>query len=61
MQVPNSARLTYRLMGPDDADLLWQLDQDEEVMRFITHGKKTSIEDIHAVFIPRMAKYTNYE
>jgi RimJ/RimL family protein N-acetyltransferase len=48
-------------MGPDDADLLWQLDQDEEVMRFINGGKKSSIQDIHAVYIPRLAKFTNEE
>lgn len=61
MQVHNSERLAYRLLDQDDAEQLWQLDQDEEVMRFINNGLKTSIEDIHSVFIPRMAKYTNAE
>ena len=61
MIIQNSARLTYKLMDQDDAQLLWQLDQDEDVMRFINNGKKTSIEDIHAVSLPRMAKFTNQE
>ncbi|GAA0823185.1 GNAT family N-acetyltransferase [Colwellia asteriadis] len=62
MDVPNTQRLAFRLMNPDsatDAKLLWQLDQDPEVMRFINGGTMTSMEDIHAIFIPRMAKYTN--
>ena len=34
MNINNSARLSYRLMTADDAELLYQLDQDPEVMRF---------------------------
>jgi RimJ/RimL family protein N-acetyltransferase len=59
MKVPNTARLTFRLMDSGDADLLWQLDQDEEVMRFINNGIKTSMEDLHAVFLPRVARFTD--
>tara|TARA_B110000093_G_C12861305_1_gene363556 strand:+ start:224 stop:790 length:567 start_codon:yes stop_codon:yes gene_type:complete len=59
MKVPNTARLTFRLMNSDDADLLWQLDQDEEVMRFINNGIKTSKEDLHDVFLPRLARFTD--
>lgn len=46
-------------MGTDDAQLLFELDQDVEVMRYINGGKKTTMQEVHDVFIPRMAKYTN--
>jgi len=46
-------------MGPNDAELLFQLDQDAEVMQYINGGKMTSREDVKNVFIPRMAQYTN--
>jgi len=54
VSVANSARLTFRLMGQEDAQALWQLDQDPEVMRFINGGKPNSIETINEVFLPRM-------
>lgn len=56
--IPPSNRLNYALMGPDDTQLLYELDQDEEVMRYINGGKMTSMQEVHDVFIPRMAKYT---
>ncbi|MFC3194504.1 GNAT family N-acetyltransferase [Marinicella sediminis] len=59
MKLPNSARLTYELMGPQDAELLYELDQDKEVMRYINGGHMTSREDVEAIFLPRMAQYTN--
>jgi RimJ/RimL family protein N-acetyltransferase len=37
------------------------LDQDVEVMRYINGGKMTSMQEVHEVFLPRMAKYTNAE
>jgi RimJ/RimL family protein N-acetyltransferase len=45
-------------MGQDDAQALWELDQDPEVMRFLNGGKPNSIDDIHHVFLPRLAKFT---
>jgi RimJ/RimL family protein N-acetyltransferase len=57
--VAPSERLTYRLMTADDAELLWELDQDPEVMKYITHGEISSREKIHTVFLPRMAQYHN--
>ncbi len=48
-------------MNDQDADLLYQLDQDIEVMRYINGGEMTSREDIQQVFLPRMASYTNAE
>ena len=59
MNINNSARLSYKLMTADDAELLYQLDQDPEVMRFITDGKASSRESIESVLVPRMQKYLN--
>lgn len=59
MLVNDSKRLNYRLMGPEDAQDLWALDQDPEVMHYLNGGKPNSMEDIKSVFIPRMAKYTD--
>ena len=61
MEIKNSQRLSYALMGSDDADLLFELDQDIEVMRYINGGEMTSMQDIHNVFLPRMAKYTDVD
>ena len=46
-------------MTEQDADLLFQLDQDSEVMKYINGGKLTSREQIENVFLPRMESYTN--
>lgn len=59
MKVIDSERLSFALMGPEDAQLLFELDQDVEVMRYINGGKMTTMQDVHDVFIPRMAKYTD--
>jgi len=59
MQVPDSARLTFRLMGPEDAQALWQIDQDPAVMKYLNGGTPTSIELINSTAIPRMERYRN--
>lgn len=59
MKVNDSARLSYELITENDAELLYQLDQDPEVMRFINGGKKTSMKEIVDVAIPRVKKFTN--
>ncbi len=59
MNIPFSKRLSYTLMTEQDADLLFQLDQDSEVMKYINGGKPTSREQIENVFLPRMKSYTN--
>jgi RimJ/RimL family protein N-acetyltransferase len=61
IKVEDSERLSYRMMTPDDADFFFDLDDDPEVMRYITGGKTTSMADVHAIFIPRMQSYTNAE
>ncbi len=59
MQITDSARLTYRLMEQDDAQALWELDQDPEVMHFINGGKPNSMDTIKEVFLPRMKAYSD--
>ena len=59
LTIPDSERLTYQLMHSSDGELLWQLDQDEEVMYFINGGNKTSLEDIDEIMLPRMKAYRN--
>jgi len=46
-------------MGQDDAQALWELDQDPEVMHFINGGKPNSMDTIKEVFLPRMKAYTD--
>jgi len=59
MNIVPSARLSYKLMTNEDGELLFQLDQDRDVMRFINGGKLTSMDEINDVFIPRMESYSN--
>ena len=59
MNVQPSARLSFRLMTPDDAELLFQLDQDPEVMKYVANGVVTSREKIDSIFLPRMEAYRN--
>jgi len=46
-------------MGQDDAQALWELDQDPEVMRFINGGEPHSMELIKEDYLPRLKAYTN--
>lgn len=57
VSVPASSRLTYALLSGKDAELLFDVDQDEEVMRYINGGKCTSMQTIVDVMLPRMALY----
>ncbi|MFS1702880.1 GNAT family N-acetyltransferase [Alteromonas sp. AMM-1] len=57
--LPSSPRLNYRLLDETDGDFLWELDQDEEVMRFLNGGRKTSRKEINDIFIPRLLSYRN--
>lgn len=57
--IPPSTRLSFRLMDAGDADLLFDLDQDPEVMRFLNDGKPTPRAEIEDYFIPRMLAFTN--
>jgi RimJ/RimL family protein N-acetyltransferase len=59
VNINNSARLSFKLMTEQDAQLLFELDQDVEVMRYINGGKKSSMDDINNIFIPRLNSYSN--
>jgi len=48
-----STRMYLRQFGPEDAQLLFELDADPEVMRFISKGQGTPLERIETSFIPR--------
>ncbi|MEP3480933.1 MAG: GNAT family N-acetyltransferase [Fuerstiella sp.] len=63
MLVPDSDRLKYRLLDCSEADseLLWQLDQDPLVMKFITRGKTTTRAEMRDRFLPRLQAYRNPE
>ena len=60
MHITDSARLSYHHITESDADFLWQLDQDELVMKYINGGKKSSKEDIQNIFIPRVQAFSNF-
>ncbi len=59
MHIKDSARLSYHYITEQDADFLWELDQDELVMKYINGGKKSSKEDIREIFVPRFQAYSN--
>ena len=59
MNISNSNRLSFRLMDRNDADLLFALDQDPEVMKYINGGTPNSRQTIDDVFVPRMESYRN--
>jgi len=48
-------------MTQNDGEMLYQLDQDIEVMRFINGGKRTTRDEITNVLLPRMKSYTTPE
>ncbi|GHG63136.1 N-acetyltransferase [Alishewanella longhuensis] len=57
LNIPSSQRLSFQLLSEQDAALLFEVDQDEEVMRYINGGNCTSMQAIKDVMLPRMAKY----
>lgn len=61
MEVANSERLRYRLLTEEDGQLLFELDQDVEVMRYINGGHMTTMTEINEKFIPRLNAYLNPE
>ncbi|KKO45845.1 hypothetical protein WG68_09080 [Arsukibacterium ikkense] len=57
LAIPPSPRLNFALLSEKDARLLFEVDQDEEVMRYLNGGKRTSMQQIIEIFLPRMAQY----
>lgn len=61
MKIAKSTRLSYRLLTSQDGELLYQLNNDAKVMRYLNGGKVSSRQDIDAIDIPRMESYRNSE
>lgn len=59
IHIPPSSRLSYRLMNSNDASLLFELDQDPEVMRYLNDSKPSTWDEVERVFIPRIMKFTD--
>lgn len=59
MYIPDSERLAYELVSEKHAEFLWSIDQDEQVMKYINGGKRTSRDDIDGVFLPRIKAFSN--
>lgn len=59
MDITDSERLSFHFITDSDVDFLWELDQDADVMRFISGGQKTSRSDIESIFLPRLQAYSN--
>ena len=47
-------RLRFRFITAADLDWLWELDQDPEVMRYISGGVPTPRDTTERVYLPRM-------
>ena len=52
-------RLKLRRLTSEDAGLLFELDSDPEVMRFISKGAPTPLAKIVEEYLPRMLGYMN--
>jgi len=59
MRILDSERLSYELMGQNDGELLFQLNQNPDVMRFINGGKPESMDQINAFYLPRLKEFTH--
>jgi len=59
VKITPSERLSYRLMTSEDAQELFELDNDPAVMKFLNGGKPHSMEEIVQRWIPRMESYVN--
>lgn len=57
LAIKPSPRLSFAMVSDEDAQLLFDVDQDEDVMRYINGGKRTTMQTIVEVMLPRMAKY----
>ena len=47
-------RIYLRRFNSADSRLLFELDSDPEVMRFITKGETTSLQEIETIILPRI-------
>ena len=58
--VVETERMYFRRIRSEDAALLFELDSDPEIMRFISKGQPTPLEQIEQVYIPRMIGYYRF-
>ena len=58
-RILETTRLQLIQMTLEEQGLLFELDQDEAVMRFINGGHKTTMEQIEQYFMPRLKRYHN--
>lgn len=56
-QLLETERLVLKVFGPGDAGLIHDLDNDPEVMRFITKGQPTPLREIEEEILPRVLSY----
>lgn len=57
MNIKDTARLTFRFLGREDAALFLDLDSDPEVMRYINGGKPTTPQAFEEIALPRLYAY----
>ena len=56
MTLSDTKRLTFRRFDEKDAHLLFQLDSDPDVMKYITLGKLKTKKDIRNNILPKIIK-----
>ncbi|MEW4367777.1 GNAT family N-acetyltransferase [Aliikangiella maris] len=61
MIVKATERLCYRQLTVDDADMLFELESDPEVLRYINGGNPVTRKEFDKVYIPRMESFFNAE
>jgi RimJ/RimL family protein N-acetyltransferase len=61
MIIHNSDRLSFQIMDESNAQDLFELDQNPEVMKYINGRKPSSKQDIENKMLPRMVSYTNQQ
>jgi RimJ/RimL family protein N-acetyltransferase len=61
ISIAKSQRLKYALIQDDEAELLYELERDPEVMHFINGGEAATIEEVIKNSIPRLKAYRNPE
>ncbi|TLU65155.1 GNAT family N-acetyltransferase [Thalassotalea litorea] len=59
MKIQKTTRLSFLFMSGDDKQLLFELDQNPAVMKYVNKGKPTTWEQIETRFIPRLNAYRN--
>src|SRR5579859_7816370 len=57
MKLLETERFYLRPLRLGDAQFLFELDSDPEVMRFISKGVPTPLEYIHSTILPRVLAY----